>query len=156
MALAKLATLRIGIGYPDKWIDYSTLDVVRGDAFGNLRRAEAFNRSYNVATLKRPADPDEWRIDPQIVGAVILFSPNTETFAAGVLQPPYFDFKGDDASNYGSAGAGLAHEITHVLDELGNIYDEQGRLAHWWNEKALIAPIRRSYGTTPTNSATWW
>jgi predicted metalloendopeptidase len=131
-ALAKLAALRIEVGYPDTWIDYSTLDVVRGDAFGNMRQAEAFNRSYNLAKLQRPADPDEWRIDPQIVGAVIVFSPNTETFSAGLLQPPYFDFQGDGASNYGSAGAGIAHEISHSFDELGNIYDAQGRLGMWW------------------------
>jgi putative endopeptidase len=131
-ALAKLSALRIGLGYPDTWIDYSTLDVVRGDAIGNMRRAEAFNRSYNLAKLKRPADPDEWRIDPQIVGAVIMFTPNTETFSAGILQPPYFDFQGDAASNYGSAGAGIAHEISHSFDELGNIYDAQGRLGMWW------------------------
>jgi putative endopeptidase len=79
-ALAKLAALRIGIGYPDSWIDYSTLDVVPGDAFGNMRRAEAFHRSYNLAKLKRPADPDEWRIDPQIVGAVIVFTPQYGNF----------------------------------------------------------------------------
>ncbi len=131
-ALAKLAALRIGLGYPDSWIDYSTLDVVRGDAFGNMRRAETFNRSRNLAKLKQPADPDEWRIDPQIVGAVIVFTPNTETFSAGLLQPPYFNFQGDDASNYGSAGAGIAHEISHSFDELGNIYDAQGRLGMWW------------------------
>jgi putative endopeptidase len=131
-ALAKLAALRIGLGYPDTWIDYSTLDVARGDAFGNMRRAEAFNRSRNLAKLKQPADPDEWRIDPQIVGAVIVFTPNTETFSAGILQPPYFDPQGDSASNYGSAGAGMAHEITHSFDELGNIYDAQGRLGNWW------------------------
>ena len=131
-ALAKLAALRIGVGYPDKWIDYSTLEVVRGDAFGNMRTAEAFNRARNIAMLSRPADPDEWRIDPQIVGAVILFTPNTETFSAGILQAPYFDYQGDTASNYGSAGAGMAHEITHSFDELGNIYDAEGRLGNWW------------------------
>jgi putative endopeptidase len=136
-ALAKLAALRIGVGYPDQWIDYSTLEVVRGDAFGNMRRAEAFNRSLNLAKLKQPADPDEWRIDPQIVGAVILFSPNTETFSAGILQPPYFDSQGDTASNYGSAGAGIAHEISHSFDELGNIYDAQGRLGNWWTAEDL-------------------
>jgi predicted metalloendopeptidase len=132
-ALTKLAALRIGVGYPDTWIDYSTFDVVRDDAFGNLRRAEAFNRSRNLAKLKQPADPDEWRIDPQIVGAIILFTPNIETFSAGLLQPPYFDPQGDTASNYGSAGAGMAHEITHSFDELGNIYDAQGRLGNWWS-----------------------
>ena len=136
-ALAKLAALRIGVGYPDRWIDYSTLEVVRDDAFGNMRRAEAFNRSRNLAKLKQPADPDEWRIDPQIVGAVILFTPNTETFSAGLLQPPYFDSEGDAASNYGSAGAGIAHEISHSFDELGNIYDAQGRLGNWWTAEDL-------------------
>jgi predicted metalloendopeptidase len=136
-ALSKLAALRIGVGYPDKWIDYSTFDVVRGDAFGNMRRAEAFNRLANLAKLQQPADPDEWRIDPQIVGAVILFTPNTETFSAGILQPPYFDSQGDTASNYGSAGAGMAHEITHSFDELGNIYDAQGRLGNWWTAADL-------------------
>jgi putative endopeptidase len=136
-ALAKLASLRIGIGYPDTWIDYSTLDVRRDDAIGNVRRAEAFNRLRNLAKLKQPADPDEWRIDPQIVGAVIVFSPNTETFSAGILQAPYFDSQGDAASNYGSAGAGIAHEISHSFDELGNIYDDQGRLGNWWTADDL-------------------
>ena len=131
-ALTKLAAFKIGIGYPDSWIDYSTFEVVRGDAFGNMRRAEAFNRSYNLAKLKRPADTGEWRIDPQIVGAIIVFTPNTESFSAGILQPPYFDYQGDAASNYGSAGAGMAHEISHSFDELGNIYDDQGRLGMWW------------------------
>jgi predicted metalloendopeptidase len=131
-ALTKLAAFKIGLGYPDTWIDYSTLEVVRGDAVGNMRRAEAFNRSYNLAKLKRPADTGEWRIDPQIVGAIIVFTPNTETFSAALLQPPYFDYQGDAASNYGSAGAGMAHEISHSFDELGNIYDDQGRLGMWW------------------------
>jgi predicted metalloendopeptidase len=136
-ALAKLAALRIGMGYPDTWIDYSTLDVVRGDALGNMRRTEAFNRLRNLAKLKKPADPDEWRIDPQMVAAVIVFSPNTETFAAGLLQPPYFDSEGDTASNYGSAGAGISHEISHSFDELGHIYDAQGRLGNWWTAQDL-------------------
>jgi predicted metalloendopeptidase len=136
-ALAKLAALRIGVGYPDSWIDYSTLKVIRGDAFGNMRRAEAFNRLRNLAKLKQAADPGEWRIDPQVVGAVIVFSPNTETFSAGILQPPFFDSQGDAASNYGSAGAGIAHEISHSFDELGNIYDAQGRLGNWWTTEDL-------------------
>jgi predicted metalloendopeptidase len=131
-ALAKLDALTIGIGYPDTWIDYSTLEVVRGDAFGNMRRAETFSRSRNLAKLRQLADAAEWRIDPQVVGAVIVFSPNAEFFSAGILQPPYFDSKGDAASNFGSAGAGIAHEISHSFDELGNIYDAQGRLGNWW------------------------
>jgi predicted metalloendopeptidase len=131
-ALAKLAALEVGIGYPDAWIDYSTLDIVRGDAFGNMRRAEAFFRGRNLTRLRQPVDPIEWPINPQIPGAVIMFSPNAEFFSAAILQPPYFDGQGDAASNYGSAGAGMAHEISHSFDELGNIYDAQGRLGDWW------------------------
>ena len=136
-ALAKLAALTVGVGYPDKWIDYSTLKIVRGDAFGNMRRAEAFNRSQNLAKLRQSPDPAEWTIDPQIVGAIIMFSPNSEFFSAGILQPPYFDPDGDTASNYGSTGAGMAHEISHSFDELGNIYDAQGRLGKWWSAEDL-------------------
>jgi putative endopeptidase len=131
-ALAKLAALQVIVGYPDVWIDYSSLDVVRGDAFGNMRRAEAFNRSRNLRRLKEPVNPIEWPINPQMPAAVIMFSPNAEFFSAAILQPPYFDSEGDSASNYGSAGAGMAHEISHSFDELGNIYDAQGRLADWW------------------------
>lgn len=131
-ALAKLDAFEIGIGYPDHWIDYSTFDVVRGDAFGNMRRAESFQRQLNLAQLKQPVDPTQWSINPQIPGAIIMFSPNAEFFAAAILQPPYFDAGGDTASNYGSAGAGMAHEIFHSFDELGNIYDAHGRLQRWW------------------------
>ena len=131
-ALTKLAAFKLGLGYSDAWLDYSSFDVVRGDAFGNMRRAEAFNRSHNLELLKKPVEPYEWSIVPQIPGAVIMFSPNVEFFAAAILQPPYFDYKGDAASNYGSAGAGMAHEISHSFDELGNIYDAEGRLGKWW------------------------
>ncbi|HST09016.1 MAG TPA: M13 family metallopeptidase [Terriglobales bacterium] len=131
-AVAKLDAFELLIGYPDRWIDYSTLEVVRGDAFGNMRRAEEFLRARNLAKLKQPVDPIEWPINPQIPGAVIMFSPNAEFFTAGILQPPYFDWQGDAASNYGSAGAGMAHEISHSFDELGNIYDDRGRLGDWW------------------------
>ena len=130
--LAKLAALQVIVGYPEGWIDYSSLKVVRGDALGNVRRAEDFNRSRNLARLKQPVDPIEWPINPQVPGAVIMFSPNAEFFTAAILQPPYFDAQGDSASNYGSAGAGMAHEISHSFDELGNIYDPQGRLGDWW------------------------
>jgi len=136
-ALAKLAAFKIGVGYPDTWIDYSTFNVVRGDAFGNMRRAEAFNRLRNLAQLKQPVDPIEWPINPQIPGAIIMFSPNAEFFSAGILQPPYFDYQGDAASNYGSAGAGMAHEISHSFDELGSIYDAEGRLGKWWTAEDL-------------------
>ena len=137
-ALAKLAALEIGIGYPDKWIDYSSLDIVRDDAFGNVRRTEAFNRQRNLARLRQPVNPIDWPINPQIPGAVLMFSPNAEFFSAAILQPPYFDGRGDAASNYGSAGAGIAHEISHSFDELGNIYDAHGRLGTWWSDEDLL------------------
>ena len=131
-ALAKLTALQVIVGYPDTWIDYSSLDIVRGDAFSNMRRAETFNRLRNLERLKQPVNPIDWPINPQVPGAVIMFSPNAEFFSAAILQPPYFDWQGDTASNYGSAGAAMAHEITHSFDELGNIYDAQGRLGNWW------------------------
>jgi len=80
-------------------------------------------------------NPIEWPINAQIPGGVIMFSPNAEFFSAGILQPPYFDSQGDSASNYGSAGAGMAHEISHSFDELGNIYDAEGRLGDWWTKQ---------------------
>jgi putative endopeptidase len=131
-ALAKLRALQVIVGYPDVWTDYSSLDIVHGDAFGNMHRAEAFYRLHNLEKLKQPVNPIEWPLNPQVPGAVIMFSPNAEFFSAAILQPPYFDGEGDAASNYGSAGAGMAHEISHSFDELGNIYDERGRLGDWW------------------------
>jgi predicted metalloendopeptidase len=130
-AFAKLAALRVIVGYPDTWIDYSSLEVTH-DAFSNMRRAETFYRLRNLARLKQPVVPIDWPINPQLPGAVIMFSPNAEFFSAAILQPPYFDADADSASNYGSAGAAMAHEITHSFDELGNIYDAQGRLMDWW------------------------
>ena len=97
-----------------------------------MRRAEAFIRSRNLTKLRQPVNLIEWPINPQVPGAVIMFSPNAEFFSAAILQPPYFDGQGDAASNYGSAGVGTAHEINHSFDELGNIYDAQGRLGDWW------------------------
>jgi putative endopeptidase len=131
-ALAKLAALQVIVGYPDEWLDYSSLEIVRGDAFGNIRRAESFNSLRDLRRLRQSVNPIDWPINPQQPGAVIMFSPNAEFFTAGILQPPYFDPDGDTASNYGSAGVAMAHEISHSFDELGNICDAQGRLGDWW------------------------
>ena len=136
-ATAKLAALQVGLGYPDHWTDYAPLVVSRGDAYGNARRIERFTYRLSLAKLSRPLDPAEWAIAPHLVGAVILFSPNTIDFGAGVLQPPYFDPAGDAAANYGSAGAGIAHEISHSFDELGNQYDDKGRLVSWQTAEDL-------------------
>jgi putative endopeptidase len=148
-ALAKLAALRIGLGYPERWTDYAPLTLVRGDAFGNFERADAFAYRRAVAKLSHPVDPGEWPagLYPQLVGAILDISPNSIEFAAGLFQPPYFDPGGDAAANYGSAGAGLAHEIGHGFDELGNVYDAQGRLGLWWTAedtaryRAATAPL---------------
>jgi putative endopeptidase len=153
-ALAKLAALRIGLGYPEHWIDYSPLVVARGDALGNLRRAEDFAWRLDLAKLDRPVDPAEWVIlHPQMVNAFLYFTPNATHFAAGVLQPPYFDYDGDSASNYGSAGAGIGHEMSHSFDELGNLYDARGSLGNWWSAqdlaryRAMTAPVAAQFDT---------
>ncbi len=148
-AIAKLKALKIGLGYPDTWTDYTSLEVVRGDALGNLRRAEAFAWRQNLAKLDRPVDPAEWALLPQTVGAILNFSPNSMQFSAGLLQPPYFDPTGDLAANYGSAGAGLAHEVSHSFDGLGRLYDTHGNLTEQWSAEdaarydALTAPLAR-------------
>lgn len=151
-AVAKLDALNVGLGYPDTWTDFTALKIVRGDALGNVRRAEEFTYRHKLAQLKQPVDPGEWSLLSQGVGAIIIFSPNTIQFSAGLLQPPYFDARGDAAANYGSAGAGIAHEISHSFDELGNTYDAQGRLQAWWTTndtagfKAAAEPLVAQLG----------
>ena len=152
-ALAKLAALNIGVGYPERRTDYSTLRIIRGDALGNEQRAEQFAHTQALAKLHRPVDPGEWSlVQPQQVGALINFSPNAIQFSAGILQPPYFDPSGDAASNYGSAGAGMAHEVSHSFDLLGNLYDARGRFGKWWTAqdfaryRAATAPLATQFG----------
>jgi len=131
-ALAKLATLKVGVGYPDKWLDYSALKVVRGDAFGNLWRAELFNYNRNLAKLHQPVDRGEWVMVPQEVNAVNLPLANALNFPAAILQAPYFDAEADAALNYGSIGAIIGHEISHSFDDQGSQFDAYGKLANWW------------------------
>jgi predicted metalloendopeptidase len=151
-ALAKVDALKIGVGYPDHWTDYSTLRIDPKEAYGNLRRVERFAYAQALAKLRRPVDPAEWSLlVPQVPGAVINFSPNAIQFSAGILQPPYFDPDGDAASNYGSAGAGMAHEISHSFDLLGNLYDSRGRFGKWWapadeaNYRSSLGPLARQF-----------
>ena len=131
-ALAKLKTLKVGVGYPDKWTDYGNQDVVRGDAYGNLRRAELANYQRNLAKLGKTPDRGEWAMVPQIVNAVNLPLANALNFPAGILQPPYFDPQADNAFNYGSIGATIGHEISHSFDDEGSQFDSRGRLRNWW------------------------
>lgn len=136
-ALAKLATLKVGVGYPDKWQDYSKLDVVRGDAFGNLWRAELFDYQRNLAKLHKPVDRGEWAMDPQEVNAVNLPLANALNFPAAILQAPYFDANADAALNYGAIGAIIGHEISHSFDDQGSQFDATGHLANWWTPADL-------------------
>lgn len=127
-AKAKLATLRVKIGYPDHWRDYSRLDIRAGDLVGNVRRARAFEYNRNVGKLGRPVDRDEWYITPQTVDAYQYPPQNEIVFPAGLLQPPFFDPASEDAANYGAIGATIGHEISHGFDNLGSQYAADGRL----------------------------
>ena len=133
-AKAKLDTLRVGVGYPDKWVDYSALEVVRGDALGNAERAELFEYHHQLAKLHQSVDKDEWWMTPQTVNAVNLPLQNALNFPAAIIQPPYFDPQADAAHNYGSMGAIIGHEISHSFDDQGSQFDAQGRLANWWTK----------------------
>ncbi len=131
-ALAKLATLKVGVGYPDKWVDYSSLEIVRGDALGNMRRAEIFETKRKLAWLHQPVDRDQWVMTPQTVNAVNLPMANALNFPAAILQAPYFDAHADAAYNFGAIGATIGHEISHSFDDQGSQFDAQGRLLNWW------------------------
>jgi putative endopeptidase len=136
-ARAKLAVLKVGVGYPDRWIDYSGLDVVRGDAFGNQQRAEMFEYRRNLRKLGRPVDRSEWVMTPQTVNAVNLPVMNAMNFPAAILQPPYFDPARPLAMDYGAIGATIGHEISHSFDDQGAQFDAEGRLRNWWTDEDL-------------------
>jgi putative endopeptidase len=131
-AKAKLATLKVGVGYPDKWRDYSGLRVVPGDALGNAERAEQFDYQRNLAKLGATVDRGEWVMNPQLVNAVNLPAMNALNFPAAYLQPPYFDRDSAAVINYGALGATIGHEISHSFDDQGALFDASGRLKNWW------------------------
>ena len=132
-ALAKLAAITNKIGYPDKWRDYSALPVDRGDLPGNALRAREFAWNRGVAEkIGKPADPKEWRMTPPTVNAYYSAMQNNINFPAGILQPPFFDRRMDDAVNFGAIGAVIWHEMTHGFDDQGRKFDPQGNLSDWW------------------------
>jgi putative endopeptidase len=133
-AKAKLATLRVGLGYPDKWRDYSGLEVLRGDALGNADRAGLFDYRRNLAKLGQPVDRSEWCMTPQEVNAVNLPAMNALNFPAAILQPPFFDPRRDPVLDYGAIGAVIGHEISHSFDDQGALFDADGRLRNWWTK----------------------
>jgi len=134
-AKAKLDTLYVGIGYPEKWQDYSSLEIRKDDALGNVRRAELFELKESLAKLGKPVDKAEWCMTPQTVNAVNLPLQNALNFPAAILNPPFFDAAGDPAANYGAIGAVIGHEISHSFDDQGAQFDEKGRLANWWTKE---------------------
>jgi predicted metalloendopeptidase len=136
-AKAKLAVLKVGVGYPDSWRDYGNLRIVRGDAYGNLQRAEIDEYRRNLAKLGQPVDRSEWVMTPQTVNAVNLPAMNAMNFPAGILQPPYFDLSRPVAMDYGAIGAIIGHEIVHSFDDQGAQFDARGRLRNWWTEDDL-------------------
>jgi len=131
-AKQKLATLKVGVGYPDRWSDYGGLEIVRGDAVGNALRAEAFHTRRNLAKLGKPIDRSEWVMDPQVVNAVNLPVMNAIQFPAAILQPPFFSSDNSAAANYGAIGAIIGHEISHSFDDQGALFDATGKLHNWW------------------------
>jgi predicted metalloendopeptidase len=134
-AKAKLATLKVAVGYPDHWRDYSGLEVVRGDALGNARRAQLFEYHRNLEKLRQPVDRGEWAMNPQLVNAVNLPAMNALNFPAAILQPPNFDPKRDPVMDYGAIGAVIGHEISHSFDDQGALFDANGRLQNWWTKE---------------------
>jgi putative endopeptidase len=131
-AKAKIATVRVGVGYPETWRDYSDLTIRRDDPVGNRLRAEMHEYKHQLAKLGQPIDKGEWWMTPQTVNAVNLPLQNALNFPAAILEAPFFDPKADAASNYGSIGAVIGHEISHSFDNTGAEFDAQGRLANWW------------------------
>ncbi len=133
-AREKLSKYVTKIGYPDKWRDYSKLAIVDGDPVGNAKRARRFEYERRVARINDKVDRAEWHMTPQTVNAYYNPASNEIAFPAGILQPPFFDMRADDAVNYGAIGAVIGHEISHGFDDQGSQYDGDGKLQSWWSE----------------------
>ncbi len=134
-AQEKLATFRIKIGYPDKWRDYSGLEISNDSYYANVARSSAFDVAYNLNKIDKPVDPTEWGMTPQMVNAYYNPTTNEICFPAGILQPPFFNAKADDAVNYGAIGVVIGHEMTHGFDDQGRQYDKDGNLSNWWTDE---------------------
>jgi putative endopeptidase len=150
-ALRKLAKFRVKIGYPDRWRDYSALQVRRGDPVGNRKRAKLWDWQRLTVRLDKPTDRDEWGMTPQTVNAYYNSFFNEIVFPAAILQPPYFDPNADAAVNYGGIGGVIGHEMGHGFDDQGSKSDENGVLHTWWkdddiaNFKSLVANLSKQY-----------
>ncbi len=133
-ALRKLAAFGVKVGYPDKWKDYSSLEITRSSYAENLLRARRFEASRNLQKLGKPIDRTEWGMTPPTVNAYYSSNMNEIVFPAGILQPPFFDEKADDALNYGGIGAVIGHEMGHGFDDSGSQFDADGNLKNWWTD----------------------
>jgi putative endopeptidase len=152
-ALAKLGTLQVSVGYPDKWRTYDGLEIRPDDLLGNVHRAELFEYHYNLSRIGQPIDRKEWCMDPQTVNAVNLPLDNGLNFPAAILQPPFFDPAAPDASNYGGIGSVIGHEISHTFDTEGADFDSKGAVRNWWTPadfahfKAATAALAAQFDT---------
>ncbi len=136
-AIKKLAAINLKIGYPDKWRDYSAFKVDRGPYVENLLRGDSFEFARDLAKIGKPVDRNEWGMTPPTVNAYYNASMNEIVFPAGILQPPFFDPKADDALNYGGMGSVIGHEMTHGFDDEGSKFDARGNLSNWWTAEDL-------------------
>ena len=143
-AMAKLKSIVNKIGYPDKWRDYSSVEVKRGDFFGNVARATRFEAKRDLAKIGKPLDRGEWGMTPPTVNAYFNPQMNDINFPAGVLQPPLYDSKMDDAPNYGNTGSTIGHELTHGFDDQGRQFDAKGNLKDWWTKDDAKAFVDRA------------
>ncbi|HWX21231.1 MAG TPA: M13 family metallopeptidase [Candidatus Binatia bacterium] len=133
-ALAKFERFTQKIGYPDKFRDYSTVEIRPDDFLGNVQRADVFESRRELRRVGQPVDKTEWHMTPETVNAYFNPLQNEIVFPAGILQPPFFDIEMDDAVNYGAIGVVIGHEITHGYDDQGRKYDSEGNLNDWWTE----------------------
>ncbi len=134
-AQAKLAKINTKIGYPNKWRDYSKLNVLPDDLMGNIKRSNAVEYDRMISKLGKPVDREEWGMTPHTVNAYYNPTMNEIVFPAAILQPPFFNVKADDAVNYGGIGAVIGHEISHAFDDQGSKYDGNGNLNNWWTDE---------------------
>ena len=132
----KLSTFYVKVGYPNKWEDYTALEIDAKESYWTLvKRVSKFNTARSMAKLSKPVDKDEWYMNPQTVNAYYNPTTNEICFPAGILQYPFFDMEADDAFNYGAIGVVIAHEVTHGFDDMGSNFDKDGNYANWWTEE---------------------
>jgi putative endopeptidase len=143
-ALMKLHTIRNKVGYPDKWRDYSSVKIVRDDFYGNDLRATEFEIHRRLNKIGKPVDRGEWGMTPPTVNAYFNSQMNDINFPAGVLHPPLYDAKMDDAPNYGNTGSTIGHELTHGFDDQGRKFDANGNLKDWWTKEDADQFVKHS------------